>query len=99
MRLPHELVHLGVRGEVHDEVCLRVLDAVDPARVGRVVACEVLEQVRERVRPRVEALVDPEDLMASLQQPEREVRADLPRGAGDEDAHRAATLPARSARS
>ena len=31
MRLAHELVHLRVRGEVHDEVDLGVLDAVDPA--------------------------------------------------------------------
>src|SRR6185503_1651530 len=99
VRLTHELMHLGVRGEMHDEVGLRVLDAVDPPRVRRVVAGEVLEQVREGVRPRVEALVDPEDLMPALEQPEREVRADLSGGAGDEDAHRAETLQAWSARS
>ena len=31
VRLGHELVHLRVRGEVDDEVGLRVLDAADPA--------------------------------------------------------------------
>ena len=64
MRLRDELVHLRVRGEVDDEVGLRVLDAADPVREGRVVAGEVLEQVVEVVRPGVQALVDAEDLVA-----------------------------------
>ena len=49
MRLAHELVHLRVRGHVHDEIDLGILDAVDPARERRVVAGEVLQQRRERV--------------------------------------------------
>ena len=46
MRLADELVHLGVGREVHDEVDLRVLDAVDPATERGVVPGEILEQVR-----------------------------------------------------
>jgi len=30
VRLAHKLVHLGVRSEMHDEVDIGVLDAVDP---------------------------------------------------------------------
>ena len=66
MRLPDELVHLRVRGQVHDDVDLGVLDAVDPAGERRVVAREILEQVAEVVRPGVLALVDAEDLVAVL---------------------------------
>ena len=66
VRLPDELVHLRVRGEMDDDVDLRVLDAVDPAGERRVVAREVLQQVAEVVGPRVLALVDAEDLVAVL---------------------------------
>ena len=45
MRLPDELVHLGVGGQMDDEIRLRILDAVDPTRKGGVVAGEVLKQV------------------------------------------------------
>ena len=78
MRLPNELMHLRVRGEVDDEVDLRIFDAVDPSAERRVVAGEVLEQVSELVRPRVLALVDTEDLVAVALQPQREIRTDLP---------------------
>ena len=78
MRLTHELMHLRVRGEVHDEVDVRVLDTVDPARERCVVARKVLEQRRELVaHPRVRPLVDAEDLVAVAQEAQREVRADL----------------------
>ena len=78
MRLAHELVHLGVRREVHDEIDLGVLDAVDSADERRVVAGEVLQERRERVAdPRVRPLVDAEDLVAVLHQAQREVRSDL----------------------
>ena len=79
MRLPHELMHLRVRREVDDEVDLGVLDAVDPAAEGRVVARKILEEVRELVRPRVLALVDAEHLVAVPLKPEREIRPDLAR--------------------
>ena len=59
MRLPDELVDLRVGGQVDDEVGLRVLDAVDPAGERRVVAREVLEEVRELVGPRVRRLSMP----------------------------------------
>ena len=42
VRLAHELVHLRVRGHVHDDVDLRVLDAADAAVERRVVAGEIL---------------------------------------------------------
>jgi hypothetical protein len=58
------------------------------------VPCEILKQVAELVRPRVLALVDAEDLVAVAPQAEREVRADLPRGAGDQDSHAADSVPA-----
>ena len=88
MRLPDELVHLRVRGEVDDEVDLGVLDAVDAARERRVMAGEILEQRREGVAdPGVRPLVDAEDLVAVREQAQREVRADLAGRAGDEDAH------------
>ena len=90
VRLADELVHLRVRGEVDDQVDLRVLDAVDAARKRRVVAGEVLQERRERVAdPRVRPLVDAEHLVPVGEQPQREVRADLAGRAGDEDAHRA----------
>ncbi len=95
MGLAHELVDLRVRGQMDDEIGRRVLDAVDAAGEGRVMAGEVLEQVRELVRPRVLPLVDAEDLVAVPQQAQREVRADLARRPRDEDPH--APLP-RSAR-
>ena len=44
LRLADELVHLRVRGEVDDEVDLRVLDAVHAAAERRVVPGEVLQQ-------------------------------------------------------
>ena len=91
MRLAHELVHLRVRGEMDDEVDLRVLDAADAAAERRVVAGEVLEQRREGVGPRVLALVDAEHVVPVGEQAQAEVRADLARGAGDQDAH-AATM-------
>ena len=85
MGLPDELVHLRVRGQVHDDVGLRVLDAVDPAGERCVVSGEVLEQVPEFVRPGVLALVDAEDLMAFLLQSVREIRPDLSGGPGEQD--------------
>ena len=88
MRLPHELVHLRVRREMHDDVGRRILDPADAALIGRVVAGEILQQCREGVRPPVLALVDPEDLVPVAEQPQSEVGADLPRGTGDEHAHR-----------
>ena len=51
MRLPDELVHLRVRGEMDDQVDLRILDAVDSARERRIVAREVLEEIAELVCP------------------------------------------------
>ena len=92
MWLADELVHLGVRREVHDEVDLRVLDAVDPAAERGVVPGEVLEQVRKLVRPGVLALVDAEDLVTVPLQPEREVGPDLAGRAGDEDLHATARV-------
>ena len=86
--LADELVHLGVGGEVDDHVGGRVLDAADPALHRGVVAGEVLQEVAEVVGPRVQALVDAEDVMALGEQPQREVGADLAARAGDEDAHR-----------
>ena len=53
MGLADELMHLRVRGEVDDDVDLGVLDAADPALERGVVAGEVLQQVREVVRPGV----------------------------------------------
>ncbi len=79
VRLADELVHLRVRRQVHHEIGLRVLDPVDPAREGRVVPGEVLEQVRERVGPGVEPLVDPEHVVAGALEAQGQVRADLPR--------------------
>src|SRR4029078_5130128 len=64
-----------------------VLDAADPARERRVVAREVLKQRRERFCPRVLSLVDAEHSVPVGEQPQGEVRADLARGAGDQDAH------------
>ncbi len=92
MGLGDQLVHLGVRRQVHDEVDFGVLDPADPARVGRVVPGQVLEQVAEVVRPRVLALVDAEDLVPVGEQAQRQVRPDLPRGAGDEDSHAATVV-------
>ena len=91
MRLRDELVHLRVRRQMDDDVDLGVRDAADPVREGRVLAGQILEQVAEVVRPGVHALVDAEDLVAVGQQPEREVGADLPGRAGDQDALDAAT--------
>ena len=89
MRLPDELVHLGVRGEMDDDVDLGVLDPVDPAREGCVVAGQVLQERRERVRlPRIRPLVDTEDVVPVRDQAEGEIRADLPGRSCDENPHR-----------
>ena len=85
----HELVHLGVRGQVHDEVDRRVLDAADAAAECGVVAGEVLEQRREARR--VQAfwrLSTPKTSWPSPSRRSAEVRADLAGRAGDQDAHR-----------
>jgi hypothetical protein len=78
MRLADKLVHLGVGGEMHDEVDLRIFDAADAALERGVVAGEILQKRREGVRPGVLALVDAEDVVAVALQPQGEVRADLP---------------------
>ena len=77
MRLADELVHLRVRGQMHDDIGARILDAADAARERRVMAGQILEQRRERVRPAVLALVDAEDLVPVAQQPQPQVGADL----------------------
>src|ERR687888_2254103 len=99
MRLAHELVHLRVGGEVHDEVDLRILDAADSVRERRIVAGEILQQVAELVRPGVQALVDAEHLVPVALEARRKVRPDLAARAGDEDAHQAATGTACAPRS
>ncbi len=91
-RLADELMHLGVRGEVDDDVRSRVFDASDAAFHGGVMPREVLQQVAEVVRPGVQPLVDAEDVVAVGEEAEREVGADLPTRAGDEHAH-SATIP------
>src|SRR5262245_3355442 len=80
-------MHLRVRGEVDDEVDVRVLDAVDASAKGRVVPGQVLEQVRELVRPRVLALVDAEHVVAVTLEPQGEIRPDLTGRARHEDLH------------
>src|SRR5256885_416712 len=91
MRLAHELMHLRVRGEVHDEVDLRVLDPADATREGRVVPGQVLQEVTEVVRPGVQPLVDAEHVVPVAKEALTEVRPDLAARAGDEDPHQAAT--------
>ncbi len=87
--LAHQLVHLGVGGEVDDDVRGRVLHAADASLHRRVVSGQILQQVAKVVRPPVQALVDAEDLMPFAKQSKREVRADLAARSGDENAHRA----------
>ena len=43
VRLANELMHLGVRGQMHDEIHVGILDAADAAGERRVVTREVLE--------------------------------------------------------
>ena len=62
--LADELMHLGVGGEVDDHVGGRVLDSTDATLHRGVVPGEVLQQVAKVVRPRVQALVDAEDVVA-----------------------------------
>ncbi len=78
---------LGVRGEVDDDVDLRILDPADPSRERRVMPSKVLQEGGKRVRPRVLALVDAEDRVALAKQPQPEVRSNLPARACDQDAH------------
>jgi hypothetical protein len=66
-----------MRGEMDDDVDVRVLDAVDPAPERRVVTGEVLQEIAELVGPGVLALVDPVHLVTVGLESEREVRADL----------------------
>src|SRR5206468_4747214 len=87
LRLPDELVNLGMCGEVDDEVDVGVLDPVDSTGERSVVAREVLEQIGEPVRPGVDALVHPEDLVTVAKQPQGEVRADLARGSCKQNLH------------
>ena len=61
MRLSDELVDLRVRGEVDDDVDLRILDASDSAAESRVMACEILQKRWKCIGPGVLALVDAED--------------------------------------
>ncbi len=85
-------MHLRVGGEVDDEVDLGPLDAVHAAPEGRIVPGEVLQQRVEVGRPGVRPLVDAEYPVTLLEQLQGQVRADLARRAGDENAHRL-TLP------
>src|SRR6266566_4600330 len=63
VRLAHELVHLRVRGEMDDEIDVRVLHSADASWEGRVVTGEILQEITEVVCPGVQPLVDPEDLV------------------------------------
>src|SRR6266516_1661698 len=91
VRLAHELMHLRVRGEMHHEIDVRVLHPADASREGRVVPGEILQEITEVVRPGVQPLVDPEDLVSLALQTLAEVRPDLAARPGDEDPHQAAT--------
>jgi hypothetical protein len=75
--LPDELVHLRVCCEVDDEIDIGILDTIDPAAEGRVVAGEILEQIPEFVGPRVLALVYTEDVVPFALESQSEVRTDL----------------------
>src|SRR5262249_49588567 len=77
-----------------DEIDLRVLDSVDTAAESRVVAGEILEQVREPVGPRVLPLVDSEHLVTVALEPQRQVGPDLTGRACDEDLHRLTPIKA-----
>src|SRR5712691_3882781 len=99
MRQSDELVHLCVRREMNNQVNLGIFDPADTARKRWVVSGEILEQVAEVVRPRIEPLVDAEDVMTVAREAEREVRSDLAARAGNENAHQAATGTAWTPRS
>ncbi len=71
--LANELVHLGVRGEVDDELDAFVLDAVHAAAKGRVMPGKILQKSVELLRPAVRALVDAEDLVPVGQEAQRQV--------------------------
>src|SRR6266550_5242443 len=51
VRLAHELVHLRVRGEMHDEVDVRVLHSAYASGKGRVRPGEILQEITEVVCP------------------------------------------------
>ena len=75
-----ELVHVRVSGEVNDRVARREVEL-------DVLHRQVLQQIRELVGPCVRPLVDAEHFVPVALQAQCQVRADLPRRAGDEDAH------------
>jgi hypothetical protein len=98
------IVYLRVRGEVDDRVARReveldvlhrqVLQQVrkllrPPSAAGGVFPAGRRGLRRRRFQPTVGTLVDAEDIVAVAKQTEREVRADLPGRAGDQDPHRA----------
>jgi hypothetical protein len=91
MRLPDELMHLRMRGQMNHEIGFRVLHSADASGERGIVPREILQQVTEIVRPGVEAFVDAEDVVTFTLQALREVRPDLAARACDEDAHQAAT--------
>ena len=76
MRLADELMHLRVRGHVHDEVDLRILDAADAAVERRVGPREILESVLKSSVQVFSRLSTPTP-SGRPPEPEREVRTDL----------------------
>ena len=99
VRLAHELVDLRMRREMDDERRPADTRSADATRERRVVTREILQQVAKVIRPRVQPLVDAEDLVALALKPQREVGADLAARPGDQDAHQAATGTACTPRS
>ena len=77
VRLLHQLVYFGIRRQMHHDIRSWVWHAADPACEIAIGRGQILEQRGHAIRPGILAFVDPEDAMAGVEQPQRQVRADL----------------------
>ena len=83
MRLLNQLVYFGIGCQMHHNIRPWVRHAADAAREVAVGRSQILEQRGHAIGPGIQALVDTEDTVAGVEQPQRQVGADLAARTGD----------------
>ena len=83
MWLLNQLVYLRIGCQMHHNIRLWVGHAADPAHEIAVGRGQILEQRGHAICPGIHALVDTEHTVAGIEQPQRQVGADLAARASD----------------
>jgi hypothetical protein len=83
VRLLHQFVYFGIGCQMHHNIRPWVWHAADSAREVAIGRSQILEQRGHAISPGVQAFIDTEDMMAGVEQPQRQVGADLATRSGD----------------